>query len=100
MSLSQERIRKMRPVNDRVLVEKIEEKESLTAGGIVIPDQSKERAQIGKIIAVGSGKLLSDGRIHPVSLKVGDEIFFGKFSGTEIAEGFLLLKEDEVLGIL
>lgn len=100
MSLSIERIKKMRPVNDRVLIEKIEEKESLTSGGIVIPDQSKERAQIGKVIAVGNGKVLADGRLHPVSLKVGDEVFFGKFSGSEVAENFILLREDEILGIL
>ena len=92
----------IRPLNDRILVQRIEA-EQKTAGGILIPDNAKEKPAEGKVIAVGSGKILEDGNRRPLEVKVGDRILFGKWSGTEVKiDGIeqLLVKEDEVLAIM
>ena len=100
MSLSEEKLKKIRPLQDRVLIKRIEEENNKTAGGIFIPEGSKERAQIGIIIAVGPGKIMTSGILNPTTLKIGDSIFFGKYAGSEISENYLILREEEVLGVL
>ncbi|MEY4065976.1 MAG: hypothetical protein RIR26_2184 [Pseudomonadota bacterium] len=92
----------IRPLNDRILVQRIEA-EQKTAGGILIPDNAKEKPAEGRVIAVGNGKTLENGTRRPLEVKVGDRILFGKWSGTEVKiEGVeqLLVKEEEVLAIL
>ncbi len=92
---------KMRPLHDRVLIKRIDEQETVR-GGIIIPDSAKEKPQEGEVVAVGNGKRLEDGKILPLELQEGDRVLFGKYSGTEIKlddEDYLILKEDEVLGI-
>jgi chaperonin GroES len=91
-----------RPLHDRVLIERVEEKESVK-GGIVIPDMAKEKPQEGQVVAVGTGKKEKDGKVIPLDVKVGDRILFGKYSGTEIKidnEDYLILREEEVLGVI
>ena len=91
----------VRPLHDRVLIRRIEESETIS-GGIIIPDSAKEKPQEGEVVAVGSGKRLEDGKILPLEVKAGDRVLFGKYSGTEIkldGEEFLILREDEILGI-
>ena len=100
MSLSTDIILKMRPLHDRVLVQRTDSNENTTPGGIVIPDGVKEKAQIGTIIAVGPGKIMQGGNISSMNVKIGDKIFFGKYSGTEVSEEFTILREDEILGII
>lgn len=93
---------KIRPLHDRVIVKRVEE-EGKTKGGIIIPDTAKEKPMEGKVIAVGKGKVLEDGKVHPLDLKVGDRILFGKYSGTEIKieeEEHLIMREDDVLGVI
>jgi chaperonin GroES len=93
---------KVRPLHDRLLVRRIEEKET-AKGGIIIPDTAKEKPQEGKILAVGNGKILENGTKVALDVKVGDKILFGKYSGTEIrldGEEVLILREDEVLAVL
>ena len=93
---------KIRPLQDRVIVKRVEE-EAKTKGGIIIPDTAKEKPMEGKVIAVGKGKVLEDGRIHPLDVKVGDRILFGKYSGTEIKiddEEHLIMREDDILGVI
>jgi len=92
----------VKPLQDRVLIKRIEE-ETKTAGGIIIPDNHKEKPAEGKVIAVGSGYRTSEGSIKPLDVKSGDRVLFGKYSGTEIkvgGESFIIMKEDEILGIL
>lgn len=92
----------IRPLNDRILVQRIEA-EQKTAGGILIPDNAKEKPAEGRVIAVGNGKILEDGSRRPLEVKVGDRIMFGKWSGTEVKiDGVeqLLVKEEEVLAIM
>jgi len=93
---------KIRPLQDRVIVKRIEEKEQIR-GGIIIPDTAKEKPQEGEVIAVGNGKMLDNGtRIEP-GVKAGDKVLFGKYSGTEIkldGEEYLILREDEILGVI
>ena len=92
----------IRPLHDRIIVERLEE-ETKTAGGIIIPDTAKEKPQQGKVIAIGKGKRTEDGKLLPLDVKVGDKILFGKYSGTEIKiEGkeFLMMREDDVLGVI
>jgi chaperonin GroES len=92
----------VRPLQDRVIVKRVEEKEERSAGGIIIPDAAKERPQEGKIVAVGPGKR-EDGKILALDVKVGDRILFGKYSGTEIkldGEEHLILREEDILGVL
>jgi chaperonin GroES len=90
------------PLHDRILVRRIEEGESIR-GGIIIPDTAKEKPQEGEVIAVGKGKSNDEGKVFPLDVKAGDRILFGKWGGTEIkidGEELLIMKEDEVLGIL
>jgi chaperonin GroES len=92
----------VRPLHDRVLIKRIEEQETLK-GGIIIPDTAKEKSQEGEVISVGTGKTLEDGSIVPLEVKEGDRILFGKYSGAEIkveAQDYLILREDEIIGIL
>ena len=91
-----------RPLHDRILIKRIEEKET-AKGGIIIPDTAKEKPQEGEVIAVGNGKMSEDGKVVPLDVKAGDRILFGKYSGSEIKmddEEYLILKEEEVLGIV
>jgi chaperonin GroES len=93
---------KIRPLQDRIIVKRVEEEEK-TKGGIIIPDTAKEKPMEGKIIAVGKGKLLEDGKIHPLDVKVGDRVLFGKYSGTEVkidGEEHLIMREDDILGVI
>ena len=93
---------KIRPLQDRVIVKRIEEEEK-TKGGIIIPDTAKEKPQEGKVIAVGKGKVNDDGKVTPLDVKVGDKILFGKYSGSEIklnGEEHLIMREDDILGIV
>ena len=93
---------KLRPLQDRILVKRIEEEEK-TAGGIFIPDTAKEKPQMGQIISVGNGKKTEDGKVIPVDLKAGDRVLFGKYSGTEVkVEGndYLIMREDDILGVI
>ena len=93
---------KIRPLHDRILIKRIEEQET-ARGGILIPDSAKEKPQQGEVFAVGNGKMLENGKRVPLDVHAGDRILFGKFSGSEIkmdGEEYLILREDEVLGIL
>ena len=93
---------KVRPLHDRILIKRIEEKESVK-GGIIIPDSAKEKPQEGEVIAVGHGKKTEEGKVVPLDVKVGDRILFGKYSGTEIKldnQEYLIVREEEVLGVL
>lgn len=93
---------KIRPLYDRLVVRRIEEKET-KQGGLYIPDSAKEKPQEGEVVAVGQGKRLENGQLAPLDVKAGDRILFGKYSGSEIkldGEEYLILREDEVLGIL
>ena len=92
---------KFRPLHDRVLVRRIEEKEK-TAGGIIIPDTAKEKPQEGEILAVGSGSRSDDGEIHPLDVKVGDRVLIGKWSGTEVkldGEDLLIMRESDIMAV-
>ena len=93
---------KFTPLHDRILVRRVEEGESIR-GGIIIPDSAKEKPQQGEVISVGKGKSNDEGKVFPLDVKAGDNILFGKYSGTEIkldGEEFLIMREEEVLGIL
>jgi chaperonin GroES len=93
---------KIRPLQDRVIVRRLEEEEK-TKGGIIIPDTAKEKPQEGKVIAVGKGKMTEEGKLIPLDVKVGDKILFGKYSGTEIkveGEELLIMREEDILGII
>jgi chaperonin GroES len=93
---------KVRPLHDRLLVKRIEEKETVK-GGIIIPDSAKEKPQEGEVIAVGNGKILDNGNKVELDVKAGDKILFGKYSGTDIkidGEEYLILREDEVLAVI
>jgi chaperonin GroES len=92
----------IRPLHDRLLVERLEEKE-VKRGGIIIPDTAKEKPQEGKVIAAGTGKVAEDGKRLPMDVKAGDRILFGKYSGSEVKlddKEYLILREDDVLAIL
>jgi len=93
---------KVKPLHDRILIKRVEEKETIK-GGIIIPDTAKEKPQEGEVIAVGGGKKTEEGKVIPLDVKAGDRILFGKYSGTEIKideEEYLIIREDEVLGII
>jgi chaperonin GroES len=93
---------KIRPLQDRVIVRRIEEEEK-TKGGIIIPDTAKEKPQEGKVVAVGKGKLNEDGKVVPLDVKVNDRILFGKYSGSEInidGEEHLIMREEDILGVI
>jgi chaperonin GroES len=93
---------KIRPLQDRVIVKRIEEEEK-SKGGIIIPDTAKEKPQEGKIVAVGKGKVGDDGKIIPLDVKVNDRVLFGKYSGSEInmdGEEHLIMREEDILGVI
>ena len=93
---------KIRPLQDRVIVKRVEEEEK-TKGGIIIPDSAKEKPIEGKVIAAGNGKLGEDGKVHPLDVKAGDRILFSKYAGTEVkidGEEHLILREDDILGVI
>jgi chaperonin GroES len=92
----------IRPLHDRVVVKRMEE-ERTSAGGIVIPDSAAEKPQRGEVVAVGNGKLTNSGDLRALDVKVGDQVLFGKYSGTEIkldGEDVLIMKEEDILGVL
>ena len=93
---------KIRPLHDRVVVERIDA-ETKSAGGIVIPDNAAEKPDQGKVIAVGNGKILEDGKVRPLDVKVGDRILFGKYSGSTVKldnTEYLVMREDDIMGIV
>ena len=93
---------KVRPLHDRLIVERVEEKETVK-GGIIIPDTAKEKPQEGKVIAAGNGKVTEDGKKIPLDVKAGDRILFGKYSGSEVKvddQEYLIMKEEDVLAII
>ena len=93
---------KVRPLYDRILVKRIEAKEQVR-GGIIIPDTAKEKPLEAKVVAVGNGKILEDGKVRPLDIKAGDTILFSKYAGTEVridGEDHLILREEDVLGVI
>ncbi len=93
---------KIRPLQDRILVQRIEEEET-TKGGIIIPDTAKEKPQEGRVIAAGKGKVNDDGKIQPLDVKKGDKVLFSKYAGSEVnieGEEHLIIREDDVLGVV
>lgn len=93
---------KVRPLHDRVVVKRTEEKE-MVRGGIVIPDTAKEKPQEGEVVAVGAGQKNEDGKVTPLDVKAGDRILFGKWSGSEVkidGQDYLIMKESDILGII
>jgi len=93
---------KIRPLHDRVIVKRLEE-ERTSPGGIVIPDSAAEKPIQGKIVAVGKGKILEDGKVRPLDIKVGDKILFGKYGGTEVkvdGEDLLVMREEDVMAVI
>ena len=92
----------IRPLQDRIIVKRIDEEE-MTKGGIIIPDTAKEKPQEGKVIAAGKGKLSEDGKVHPLDVRKGDKVLFSKYAGTEVnLDGIehLIIREDDVLGVV
>lgn len=92
----------VRPLHDRILVKRVAENDQ-TAGGIIIPDSAKEKPHKGEIVAAGNGRILEDGTVLPLEVKVGDAILFGKYAGTELkleGEEYIMMREDDVLGVL
>ena len=93
---------KLRPLQDRILVQRVEE-ETTTKGGIIIPDTAKEKPAEGKVAAVGNGKVADDGKRVPLEVKKGDRVLFGKYAGTEVkvdGDEYLIMREDDVLGVI
>ncbi len=93
---------KIRPLQDRIIVKRLESEET-TAGGIIIPDSAKEKPQEGKVIAVGKGKITDDGKTQPIELKKGDVVLFSKYGGTDITiegEEHLILREEDILAVI
>jgi chaperonin GroES len=93
---------KFRPLQDRVIVKRVAEEEK-TKGGIIIPDTAKEKPIEGKVVAVGNGKVLEDGKVRPLDVKAGDRILFTKYAGTEIkldGEEHLIIREEDILGVV
>src|SRR5207245_5042709 len=93
---------KIRPLQDRIIVKRVEEEEK-TKGGIIIPDTAKEKPIEGKVLAVGNGKVLEDGKVRPLDVKVGDRVLFSKYAGTEIkveGEEHLMMREEDILGVI
>jgi len=94
---------KVVPLQDRVLIERIEETEQKSPGGIIIPDTAKEKPMEGRVIAVGKGRVKEDGTVIPLDVKVGDKVIFSKYAGTEIkidGKEYLIMREDDILGII
>ena len=93
----------LRPLHDRILVERLDEAEQQSSGGIIIPDSAKEKPQQGQVVAVGNGKKKDDGSVVALDVKVGDKILFGKYSGNEVTiddNEYLIMREDEALAII
>jgi chaperonin GroES len=93
---------KIRPLHDRVIVKRLAE-ERKTASGIVIPDTAAEKPDQGEVMAIGKGRILEDGKLRPLDVKVGDKILFGKYSGSEVklnGEEHLIMREDDILGVI
>ena len=93
---------KVRPLHDRIIVQRIEEAEQ-RVGGIIIPDTAKEKPQQGKVVVVGKGKIEKDGKVTPLDVKAGDTVLFGKYAGQEIkidGSEYLIMREEEVLGVI
>jgi chaperonin GroES len=102
LSGKENKIMNIRPLHDRIIVERLEE-ETTTAAGIIIPDSAKEKPQQGIIKAVGKGKVTEEGKVMPLDVKVGDKVLFGKYSGTDIkldGKEYLMMREDDVLGVV
>ena len=94
---------KVRPLQDRVLIKRLEGDLEKTKGGLYIPDSAKEKPQQGKVIAVGKGKVSDDGKVTPLDVKTGDKVLFGKYSGSEIkvdGEELLIMREEDILGVV
>lgn len=93
---------KIRPLHDRVIIRRVEE-ERKTAGGIVIPDSAAEKPIRGEVVAAGKGKILENGQVRPLDVKVGDSVLFGKYSGTEVkveGEELLVMREEDIMGVI
>jgi len=93
---------KIRPLQDRVIVKRLQEEEK-TKGGIIIPDSAKEKPQEGKVVAVGKGKVTDEGKVIPLDVKAGDKILFGKYAGTEVkieGEEHIIMREEDILGVI
>ncbi|MCP4397363.1 MAG: co-chaperone GroES [bacterium] len=94
---------KIRPLNDRVLVKRLEAKEQTSVGGIIIPDSAREKPQEGEVIAAGPGKTADNGSVQAMTVKAGDKILFGKYAGTDVKiddDDYIIMREDDILGIL
>jgi chaperonin GroES len=94
---------KFKPLGDRILVKRLEDEAEKTSGGIIIPDTAKEKPQRGKVVSLGEGKRTEEGNLLPMRLKKGQEILFGKYSGTEVkidGEEYVIMREDDVLGVI
>lgn len=91
---------KIRPLYDRVLIKRLETGEEVTIGGIIIPDAAKEKPQTGTVLATGTGRVSAEGKIIPLQVKKGDTVFFGKYAGTEAGKDLIVIREDEILGIV
>jgi chaperonin GroES len=93
---------KIRPLHDRVIVKRIEE-ERKTPGGIVIPDNAAEKPDQGEVLAIGTGKVMDDGKVRPLAVKVGDRVLFGKYSGSSVKMGgdeLLVMREEDIMGVV
>lgn len=90
----------LRPLSDRVVLRRLESQEEKSAGGIIIPDAAKEKSQIGEVIAVGPGRVAPDGKHVVMNVKKGDKVLFGKYAGNELDKDFLIVREEDILGIL
>lgn len=90
---------KIKPLHDRVLVKRVDV-EDTTPSGIVIPDAAKEKTQTGEVVAVGPGRVTNEGKTIPMAVKAGDMVYFGKYAGTEAGDEYLIIKEDEILGVV
>ena len=100
--LPEKKIMKIRPLHDRVVVKRLED-EKTTASGIVIPDSAAEKPDTGEVIAVGGGKVMEDGKVRAVDVKVGDKILFGKYSGQTVkidGDEVLVMREDDIMGVM
>lgn len=91
---------KIRPLYDRLLIQRLEGVEERTSSGLYIPDSAKEKAQVGKVVRAGKGRLAADGSVSPLVVKEGDVVFFGKYAGTDAGNDMLIIREDEVLGVV
>ncbi|HET9032128.1 MAG TPA: co-chaperone GroES [Dokdonella sp.] len=92
----------LRPLHDRVILKRLEE-EKISAGGIVIPDSAAEKPIRGEVVAAGTGKILEDGKVRPIAVKVGDKVLFGKYSGTEVkvdGEELLVMREEDIVAVI